>query len=152
MNHLFSYIRKPVERQDAGRYLLLTLLSFAASVSLTRLFLYLTGYPQIGGGTLHIAHLLWGGLLLFIAALVPLIFANRWVYTSAALLAGAGVGLFIDEVGKFITRTNDYFYPPAAPTIYAFFLLTVLVYHRKFSISLHIMQKKETWQKEVLKL
>jgi hypothetical protein len=34
----------------------------------------------------------------------------------------------MDEVGKFITQTNDYFYPAAAPIIYAFFLLTVLVY------------------------
>jgi hypothetical protein len=24
-----------------------------------------TGYPQIGNSTLHIAHVLWGGLLLF---------------------------------------------------------------------------------------
>jgi hypothetical protein len=107
---------------------MLTLLSFAATVSLTRLFLELTGYPQLGGGTLHIAHVLYGGLLLFIAALLPLIFANRWSYTAGALLAGIGVGLFIDEVGKFITQSNDYFFAPAAPIVYAFFLLVVLLY------------------------
>lgn len=104
------------------------LLSFALSVSLTRLFLELTGYPQLGGGDLHIAHLLWGGLLLFVAALLPLIFANRWVYLLGSALAGVGIGLFIDEVGKFITQTNDYFYPAAAPIIYALFLICVLLY------------------------
>ena len=130
MNRLISRVRQPVKREAAEHYLLLTLLSFAASVTLTRLFLSLSGYPQVGGGELHIAHLLWGGLLLFIAALLPLLLANRWVYTTGALLAGAGVGLFIDEVGKFITKTNDYFYPAAAPIIYAFFLLTVLLYLR----------------------
>jgi hypothetical protein len=104
------------------------LLGFAASVILIRLFLELTGYPQVGNSELHIAHLLWGGWLLFVASLLPLIFANRWVYKAGALLAGIGVGLFIDEVGKFITRNNNYFYPAAAPIIYAFFLLTVLVY------------------------
>jgi len=116
-----------IRRDSAERYLSVVLLSFAASVSLTRLFLSLTGYPQIGGGNLHIAHALWGGLLLFIAALLPLVIANRWVYTATAFLAGVGVGLFIDEVGKFITQQNDYFYPAAAPIIYTFFLLTILL-------------------------
>jgi len=117
-----------VRRDAAEHYLSVALLSFAGSVSLTRLFLALTGYPQLGGGELHIAHALWGGLLLFAAALLPLIIANRWVYTATALLAGMGVGLFIDEVGKFITQRNDYFYPAAAPIIYTFFLLTILVF------------------------
>jgi hypothetical protein len=106
------------------------MLSFAASVSLTRLFLELTGYPQLGDSELHLAHVLWGGLLLFVAALLPLIYANRWVYDVSAVLAGIGVGLFIDEVGKFITQSNDYFYPTAAPIIYAVFLLTVLLFMR----------------------
>jgi hypothetical protein len=128
MQSIFPHIRKPVEREEASRYLLYTLLSFATSVSLTRLFLELTGYPQLGNGTLHIAHVLWGGLLLFIAALFPLMWVNRWALALDAVVAGAGVGLFIDEVGKFITRTNDYFYPAAAPIIYAFFLVTVLLY------------------------
>ena len=130
MSSKISQIRRPVKRQAADDYLLITLLSFAASVALTRLFLELANYPQLGGGGLHIAHVLWGGLLLFIASLLPLILANRWVYPLGAVLAGAGVGLFIDEVGKFITANNDYFYPAAAPIIYAFFLLVVLIYTR----------------------
>ncbi len=120
--------RKPVPRKNVDTYLRITLLSFAASVGATRLFLYLTGYPQLGSHTLHIAHLLWGGLFLFGSSVLMLIFANRWAYTAGALLTGVGVGLFIDEVGKFITRTNDYFYPPAAPIIYTFFLLVILLY------------------------
>jgi len=128
MQPIITRIRRPVEREGAEFYLLLLLLSFAASVSLTRLFLELTGYPQLGNQTLHIAHVLWGGLLLFISALLMLIYANRWVYRLGAILAGIGVGLFMDEVGKFITQTNDYFYPPAASIIYAFFLLVVIFY------------------------
>ena len=130
MATFLSRIRRPVKRERAEWYLLVTLLSFAASVLGTRWYLYLTGYPQVGGGALHVAHVLWGGLILFVAALLPLILANREVYLLGGALGGVGVGLFIDEVGKFITRTNDYFYPPAAPIIYAVFLLTVLLYVR----------------------
>ena len=119
--------RSPIERAYAESYLLISIAAFAGSVILTRLFLELTGYPQIGNSVLHIAHALWGGLLLIGGILVPLILSNRWALTLSALLSGLGVGLFIDEVGKFITQTNDYFYPPAAPLIYAFFLLLVLL-------------------------
>src|SRR5918912_3032564 len=128
MNAPMRRIRRPVKRESAERYLMFTLVSFAGAVILIRLFLELTGYPQVGNSELHIAHVLWGGLLLFGASLLPLIFANRWVYKAGALLAGVGVGLFIDEVGKFITQSNNYFYTAAAPIIYAFFLLTVLLY------------------------
>ncbi len=121
-------VRAPVSRTGAEHNLLLMLLSFASSVVLTRLFLELTGYPQLGSGELHIAHVLWGGLFLFASTLIQLIMSNRWVYPLAAVLGGIGVGLFIDEVGKFITATNDYFHPAAAPIIYATFLLTVFVY------------------------
>ena len=121
-------IRRPVNREQAGYHLQLMLLSFAASVGATRLLLDLTGYPSLSTGNLHIAHVLWGGLLLVASALLPVLIANRWVYTAGAIGAGVGAGLFMDEVGKFITQSNDYFYPAAAPIIYAFFLLTVLLY------------------------
>ena len=35
-------------------------------------FLASTGYPQLGGHGLHIAHLLWGGLLMLIALVLSL--------------------------------------------------------------------------------
>ncbi|MBN2385381.1 MAG: hypothetical protein JXB85_00045 [Anaerolineales bacterium] len=131
------------QREAAERHLFLTLLSFAASITLTRLFLSLTNYPQLGSGELHLAHVLWGGLLLYVAALLPLLFANRGIFTLSALLAGTGVGLFIDEVGKFITQQNDYFFPVAAAIIYVVFLLTLLLF-------LHIRRRTHTQERDGL--
>lgn len=128
MSSNLSRKKLPVRRLLAERYLLIALIGYAASVLGVRLFLELTNYPRVEFGSLHIAHVIWGGLFLFVAALLPLMFANRWALFWSALLSGIGFGLFIDEIGKFITQSNDYFYPPAAPLIYAFFLLTVLVF------------------------
>ena len=117
-----------MRRFYSERYILLTLLSFVLSVSLTRLFLEITGYPQLGGSELHFAHVFWGGLVWFAGSLIQLIFANHRALDISAVLTGIGAGLFIDEVGKFITQTNDYFYPAAAPIIYAFFLVTLFIF------------------------
>lgn len=146
--------RSPVQRKHAAEYLLITLISFGFSVGATRLFLEVTGFPQLGGGEIHIAHVLWGGLLLFIASLLPLININRWNLRLSALLAGLGIGLFIDEVGKFITQTNDYFYPVAAPIVYVFFLLTLLLFaqlrnHRRGSVRTDVYHILEDFE-EVL--
>jgi hypothetical protein len=51
-----------------------------------------------------------------------------WAIQVSALLSGIGIGLFIDEVGKFITQTNDYFFPPALSLINGFFLLNAFVH------------------------
>jgi len=117
-----------IERDEAENLVLLSLFSFALTIIGVRLFLEATGYPQVGNGTLHIAHVLWGGLLLFVAVVIMLIWDNPSIMRLTAVLGGIGIGLFIDEVGKFITQSNDYFFPAAAPIIYGFFLLTVLVY------------------------
>jgi hypothetical protein len=123
-------ISRSVRRTGSGKYLLLMLVSFACSVTFTRAFLNLTGFPKIGSGSLHIAHVLWGGLFLYAATILPLLFANRWVYPGSAILSGIGIGLFIDEVGKFITANNDYFFPQAAPIIYSFFVISAILYAR----------------------
>jgi hypothetical protein len=127
--------RKLILRRHAERYILITLLTFALTVGATRLFLNITGFPQLGSGNLHISHVLWGGIFLFAAVILALTFINQRLFTLSAILSGIGVGLFIDEVGKFITSGYNYFVPAAAPIIYSLFLLTVLIYtlvvHRK---------------------
>jgi hypothetical protein len=128
VSHRHKKVRSAVRRDRAENYVLTSLVAFAVTVIATRVFLELSGYPQIGNDVLHIAHALWGGLLLIVAAFLPLAYANRWAIQTSALLGGVGIGLFIDEVGKFITQTNDYFFPPALSIIYGFILLNVFVY------------------------
>jgi hypothetical protein len=121
-------IRIGARRDHAERYLLLMIAAFAITVAVTRWYLDLTGYPKVGGGGLHIAHMLWGGLLLIVAAIVPLVLVGRRMLLLTSVAAGIGVGLFIDEVGKFITESNDYFFAPAAPLIYGALLLLVALW------------------------
>lgn len=139
---------KPVQRRDAERYVQLSVLGLAASITLTRFILEATGYPQLGNETLHIAHCLYGGIILYIGCLLPLIYSNKWAFTWSGILSGAGMGLFIDEVGKFMTVNNDYFFPAAAPVIYGFFLLTVLLYVRIARRSNRIEEVDEYYSKE----
>ena len=92
-----------------------------------RWFLARTGYPQIGSNGIHIAHMLWGGLLMLVALLLVFGFLDRSVQHLAAVIAGLGFGTFIDEVGKFVTTDNDYFYRPAVALVYASFVVAFLV-------------------------
>lgn len=114
-------------REDGIDLMELLLVAAIATVLVVRFFLAATGYPQVGGGGLHIAHVLWGGLLMLVGALVLLSSLAQSALRIGALLAGAGFGLFIDEVGKFITEDVDYFYQPAIAIIYVIFVLLALI-------------------------
>jgi hypothetical protein len=122
--------RRPVGHPGSARHLTVLVVAFVVTVTVTRLFLAATGYPRIGGTTFHLAHALWGGLLLTVAVVVMLAWANRWALQLGAVAAGVGVGLFIDEVGKFITTSNDYFFPLAAPIVYLAMVLLAWVAYR----------------------
>jgi hypothetical protein len=98
-----------------------------ATIICIRTELWLTHYPQLGGHGLHIAHLLWGGLLMVIAIAILLTLLGRRARWPAALIAGVGFGFFIDELGKFITSDNNYFFKPAAGLIYLVFITFFLI-------------------------
>lgn len=119
----WSTWHQPAPRANAGASVLTFSLSCTVTIAATRAYLVLTGYPQIGGTVYHLAHALWGGLALVAAALLLLSFSDSWVEPAAAVLGGVGGGLFVDEVGKFITQKNDYFFPLAATIVYLFLVL-----------------------------
>lgn len=116
-----------VRNIDTGRLFDIFLASAIATVLVTRLYLHLAGYPQIGGSTLHIAHLLPGGIAMMIALLITLGSINRSSRELAAYLGGFGFGLFWDELGKFITNDNNYFYQPTIGLLYVSFIVLYLV-------------------------
>ncbi|MBX5439944.1 MAG: hypothetical protein IRZ32_00300 [Solirubrobacteraceae bacterium] len=120
-------IRHPTRDADAIALLETFLVSGVATVLVIRTQLWATNYPQLGGHGLHIAHLLYGGILMAITIALLLVYLNRSLRRPAAVLGGIGFGFFIDELGKFITSDNDYFFKPAAALIYLTFVVMYLL-------------------------
>ena len=63
---------------------------------------------------------------MLVALVLLLAFVGRSMQRAVALLGGAGFGLCIDEVGKLVTSSNDYFFQPAVTLIYAVFVAIFL--------------------------
>ena len=123
MNQTRAFVRNI----NAREYLDAFLVAAASSILLLRLGLHLAGYPSIGRGKYHVAHMLWGGLAMMAALILNFAFLGRHVQKTVAMLGGVGFGVFIDEVGKFVTRDNNYFFRPAVGIIYATFVVLYLV-------------------------
>lgn len=120
-------INNPVRRYDFVQKLEWFLISAVVMILVIRTQLWLTNYPQLGGGGLHIAHLLYGGIFMLIAIWAGLIYLNRGGRSVSAIVGGIGFGFFIDELGKFITSDNNYFFKPAAGIIYIVFIVLFLI-------------------------
>lgn len=104
------------------------LVSAAVAILGIRAFLHLTGYPQIAIRGLHIAHILWGGLLMLVGFILLFAYLNDRPRRLAAILGGLGFGMFLDELGKFVTRDNNYFFQPTVAIIYIVFILFYLTW------------------------
>jgi len=125
-----NVMRSPVRlvrNIDAGRLLDTFLVASVAAVLITRFYLHLAGYPQVGSSSLHIAHLLPGSILMLVAILMMLASINRSSRDTSALIGGIGFGLVWDELGKFITKDNNYFFKPTVALIYMTFVLIYLL-------------------------
>ena len=138
-----------IRNLDAGKLLETFLVSAVAAFLGVRFFLGVTGYPRLGGGGLHIAHMLWGGTLMVAGVLLLLSYLGQRIRRVAAVIAGLGFGLFIDELGKFITSDNDYFYRPAIALIYVVFVLLFLWWR---SLERHRVWDEQTYLANALML
>jgi hypothetical protein len=74
--------------------------------------------------------MLFGGAGMLIALLTSLAFLGPRARGFAAVVGGAGFGTFIDELGKFITSDNDYFFRPTVALIYVIFVLLFIAGER----------------------
>src|SRR2546429_8570193 len=92
-----------IRNLDAGQVLETFLVSAVAAFLGVRFFLGVTGYPRLGGGGLHIAHMLWGGTLVGAGVLLLLSYLGGRVRRAAAVGAGVGFGPFLDGLGQCIT-------------------------------------------------
>jgi hypothetical protein len=116
----------PLRNSDGPLFLESFLVAAVVSFLGIRWFLTITGFPKVGGGQLHIAHMLWGGALMLVALVLLLAYLDRPVQRFAAIVAGLGFGTFVDEIGKFVTADNDYFFRPAVAIIYVIFVVVFL--------------------------
>lgn len=120
-------MRLPARNVDIGSLTDAFLVFAVGTVLVIRFQLWVTNYPQLDPGQLHIAHMLWGGLLMMVAIVAMVSFISRSIRTFGAVVGGIGFGFFIDELGKFITKDNDYFFQPTIALIYIIFIIIYLV-------------------------
>jgi hypothetical protein len=117
-----DFRRSLILRIGFGRLVEVFLVSAAVCVLCIRAALSVTGYPQIGGGGLHVAHVLFGGIGMAVALVLMMVSLTEPAMHLAAVIGGVGFGAFIDEIGKFLTSDNDYFYRPAVAVMYMTFV------------------------------
>jgi hypothetical protein len=136
-------LNRPFIRSVEGNSLLeIFFVTAVAAVLGIRFFLEVTGYPQLSGRGLHIAHVLLGGAFMLLAIMMLLAYTNKSASYTASVLGGFGFGAFVDEIGKFLTGDNNYFFQPAVALIYVTFVLIYLIIEALYSRPVATEQEK----------
>jgi hypothetical protein len=129
-----DFRRSLIMRIGFERFVEVFLVSAVVSLLCIRAVLSVTGYPQIGGGGFHVAHVLFGGIGMAAALVLMMASLTEPAIILGAVIGGVGFGAFIDEIGKFLTSDNDYFYRPAVAVMYmtfvAFYIAARSIEHR----------------------
>jgi len=131
-----------VKRENASELVLTVMIWAVIGLLGTRLFLQITGYPQLGSGGWHIGHALTGGMVMTIGMIIDLIFYGESIKKITSGIFGLGLGLFIDEMGKYLSRDNNYFFQPAIMLMYIFFIILFLIYK--------YLERKEVKKKSII--
>ncbi len=117
-----------IMRENASDLILQIMIWAIGTILATRYWLEMMGWPTISFGDWHIAHVLWGGLLMMVAMILIITNYGRRILKIGAIIFGIGWGLFIDEIGKYLTKDNDYWFQPAIIFIYISFIVLFLIY------------------------
>jgi hypothetical protein len=144
-----------IRNMDDQGYLDTFFISALTTILLIRLYLFVTGFPQVGGKGLHIAHMLWGGFAMVIGLVILISFLDHRAHRVASFFGGIGFGLFVDELGKFITSNNNYFFRPAVSIIYVLFVGMYLIFRylqqeRNVSEREYLVNSIETFKEAIL--
>src|SRR2546429_9431226 len=94
-----------------------------SSILLIRIYLEAAGYPRLGGGGLHIAHVLWGGLGMLIGIVLLLVFLSSTTRFVAAIIGGGGVCAVIPQVGHVVSPPHNHFFQPTPAPVSLVFLI-----------------------------
>lgn len=89
------------------------------------------------------------------ALVMLLAFLGNRVLWAGAVVGGLGFGVFLDELGKFVTRNNNYLFQPTIAIIYIIFLLLFFIFryideHSKYTQKEYLMNALRILEEAVL--
>ncbi|RZN63367.1 MAG: hypothetical protein EF811_00515 [Methanonatronarchaeia archaeon] len=113
----------------------LIFLSFLISFVIARVYVLMLGDVATGRDVFPfeyymIHHFYYGVILMIIAGWIAIIYKDKNVHRIAAVLYGAGLGVFFDELGLLLTHFEDYWDPITytAVIIIALILLNIIFF------------------------